>query len=104
MERLVQEIAEQNLDRETARAIPARAALPVPPAPSRGHGQLQDQALSAVPLQGSFRATADAPVHLSLSLRQPDVSREQVISTLEGLLAQLRSGELDARLRGRRHR
>jgi ParB family chromosome partitioning protein len=105
MERLVQEIAEKTLDRDAARYI-SRQSRDAAVAPGGAVEQESDnpdvQATHQPfhPKRIRFRVTADAPVHLSLSLRRPDVSREQVISTLEGLLAQLRAGEFDADFAG----
>ncbi len=115
MERLVQEIAEGNLDRHAARAI---AAAPGSPASGDGadegattlpEGPSPPDTSAAAgapprfrPLQIRFRPTANAPIHLSLSIRRPDVTREELISTLEGLLARIRAGELDGQLAGNR--
>ncbi len=94
MERLVQEIAEQNLDRDALRASAKN------PAPSQAAGDTAGRTATPRfrPITLRFKPEAGGPVHLSLSLRQPGVSREQVISTLEALLEQLRRGELDDRL------
>jgi len=93
MERLVQEIAEQNLDREQVRAS---ARTPSPEAASPGaHGGASGRFR---PLTLRFKPEHGGGVHLSLSLRRPGVTREEVIATLEGLLEQLRRGELDDRL------
>jgi ParB family chromosome partitioning protein len=97
MERLVQEIAEGNLDRESARAnaILGRAG--------EGSGtSLEDDSSARQgrfrPLQIRLRTTPNSPVRLSLSIRQPGVSKDEVIATLELLLQQLRDGDLDDRL------
>ena len=105
MERLVQEIAEKTLDREAARYISrqSRDGAAAPDGPAEQVIDTSEDLAAHEPFRPKrirFRATADAPVHLSLSLRRPDVSREQVISTLEGLLAQLRAGEFDADFAG----
>lgn len=92
MERLVQEIAEQNLDRESLRAA-ARA-----PGSEREAAAESSSTARFRPLTLRFKAAHGGPVHLSLSIRRPGVSREEIISSLETLLAQLRSGELDKRL------
>jgi ParB family transcriptional regulator, chromosome partitioning protein len=99
MELLVQEIAEKSLDREAARFLSRQ---------SHDEGSLEtagagagDQPVAASrfkPLRLRFRESNDAPVHLSLSIRRPDVSRDEVIRTLEALLEQLRSGGLDEQL------
>ena len=95
MERLVQEIAEGHLDREAAR-LAAQAGAPLSPA---------DDPRAPTPEQGRFRTvrirlqtTPSAPIRLSLSIREPGVTRDEVIATLETLLDQLRSGDLDGRL------
>ena len=96
MERLVQEIAEGNLDRESARAAAQHAPDPAEPqddgaGPAPGFERFR-------PLQIRLRAAGSAPVRLSLTIRQPGVSRDEIIATLEGFLQQIRSGELDERL------
>jgi len=96
MERLVQEIAEQNLDREAVRA--SAKSSPRSQSTTAGGASAAAAAPRFRPITLRFRPAAGAPVHLSLSLRQPGVSREQVISTLEALLEQLRRGELDDKL------
>ncbi len=97
MERLVQEIAEGNLDREAARhTLRAGAQADDPPSPDTEDGS--GPGSSFRPLRVKFHTTPSSPVHLSLTIRQPGISRDDVIATLEGLLEQLRSGELDDRL------
>ncbi len=102
MERLVQEIAEGHLDREAARlvaqtpGVPSRSADdpgddPVPPAHAPAGGAFR-------PLQIRLRAPGSVPVRLSLTIRQPGVSRDEIIATVEAFLQQLRAGELDDRL------
>jgi ParB family chromosome partitioning protein len=99
MERLVQEIAEGNLDRESARA----AAQSTPgPAREEEAGESDGDADPASqerfrPLQIRLRAPGSSPVRLSLTIRQPGISRDEVIATLENFLQQIRSGELDER-------
>ncbi|MGD1146326.1 MAG: ParB/RepB/Spo0J family partition protein [Thermoanaerobaculaceae bacterium] len=102
MEKLVQEIAEGNLDREAARlaAQGSRAERGDTTPVSAGDNQR-----SAASGQGRFRplrirlqTTPSAPIRLSLSIREPGVTRHEVIATLEAVLEQLRSGELDDRL------
>jgi ParB family chromosome partitioning protein len=98
MERLVQEIAEENLDRAAARAS----------ATSGGAGDTSQAASQETaadpahsrfrPLQIRLRTTPNSPVRLSLTIRQPGVSKDEVIATLEILLEQLKAGELDERL------
>jgi ParB family transcriptional regulator, chromosome partitioning protein len=103
MERLVQEIAEGHLDREAARL----AAQTPPPTAAATDGPADDPASTASareagtfrPLQIRLRAPGSVPVRLSLTIRQPGVSRDEVIATVEAFLQQLRAGELDDRLR-----
>ncbi len=99
MERLVQEIAEENLDREAARA----SALHGRPGQSPDRLDSSDDDSTAGqgrfrPLQIRLRTTPNSPVRLSLTIRQPGISRDEVIASLEAFLAQLRSGDLDERL------
>jgi len=99
MERLVQEIAEKSLDREAARYLSRQArdeGAPAPPSPAEADSVASDEAHRQFkPRRIRFRATSDAPVHFSLSLRRPNVSRDDVIESLESLLRQLREGEFD---------
>ena len=97
MERLVQEIAEGNLDREAARLLaqaPESAGAPAP----EGEGGDAGPTPRFRPLRIRFATTPSAPVRLSLSIREPGVTRADVIATLESLLEQLRAGDLDDRL------
>ncbi|NWF99963.1 MAG: ParB/RepB/Spo0J family partition protein [Thermoanaerobaculaceae bacterium] len=101
MERLIQEIVEGNLDREGARAAlrAPSAATPIDEAAEAGGGQDPTASRSGFrPLSLRFKPAPDAPIHLSLSIRRPNVSRDEVIQTLEELLRRLRAGELDERL------
>lgn len=94
MERLVQEVAEQNLDRASLReaaTVPAPEQRPADDREARADGRFR-------PVTLRFKAAAGGPIHLSLSIRKPGVSRAEVISTLEALLEQLRRGELDDKL------
>jgi ParB family chromosome partitioning protein len=50
------------------------------------------------PIQLRFRASPDAPVHLSLSVRRADVSRADLIAAIQEFLERLRAGELDDKL------
>ncbi len=99
MERLVQEIAEGNLDRESARALAQTGSEPA----AAEHGEEREGVDSANaierfrPLQIRLRAPGSSPVRLSLTIRQPGVSRDEVIATLESFLQQIRAGELDER-------
>ena len=99
MERLVQEIAEENLDREAARAsaLHGRAGE----SPDRVDSSDDDSTAGQGrfrPLQIRLRTTPNSPVRLSLTIRQPGISRDEVIASLEAFLLQLRSGDLDERL------
>lgn len=92
MERLVEQIAEQDLDREAARVVAKQpAADHIPDAQETSFPRFK-------PVSFRFRQSGASPVHLSLSIRQPGVSRDEIISTLEALLDQLRNGELDGKL------
>ena len=100
MERLVQEITEGNLDREAARAS---AHLGSEGAPDEGHDDSEGGPLAEGrfrPLKLRLRTSPNSPVRLSLTIRQPGVSREEIISILDELLTKLRSGELDEKLSG----
>jgi ParB family transcriptional regulator, chromosome partitioning protein len=99
MERLVQEIAEGNLDRESARAA-AHEGFDSEPEGQEGepHSAGSEPGLERFrPLQIRLRAPGSSPVRLSLTIRQPGVSRDEVIATLESFLQQIRAGELDSR-------
>ena len=107
METLVQEIAEGRLDREAARYTSQQLRQSEDEAGSEARtagdaaaafNQRADDDHSFRPIQIRYRAAADAPVHLSVSIRRPGITRAEVIQTLEALLAQVRSGELDERL------
>ncbi len=103
MERLVQDIAEGNLDRDGARAALRDGA---DDGPGAGPDASSDEPAEARserfrPLRFRFRTRPDSPVHLSLSLRRPDVDRAEIIATLETLIEQLKAGELDEQLRPR---
>lgn len=102
MEVLVQRIAEGNLDRESARLI-AQAG----PEPDESTAELDQTDLEQEdkagqpafrPLHIRFQSMPSAAVRVSLSIRRPGVSRQEVIEQLETLLQKLRSGEMDERL------
>jgi ParB family chromosome partitioning protein len=106
MERLVAEIAEKGLDREGARHLSRTGRLGGETAADgdatpdgTGESDTQPETDSSAapfrPRRLRFRAAPDAPVYLSLSLRRPHITRQEVISTLEALLEQVRSGSLD---------
>jgi ParB family chromosome partitioning protein len=106
MEQLVQEIVDGNLDREGARVSSRRlrsgeeSALPSANGPSSGEGaEAGDPGAPAFkPVQIRFRPSPEAPIHLSVSIRKPGITRNEIILTLEDLLARLKRGELDDRL------
>ena len=111
METLVQEIAEGRLDREAARYTSHQLKQgelgedPDETAAREEEGRREREAGADGgddsrfrPIQIRYRAATDAPVHLSLSIRRPGITRAEVIQTLEALLARVRSGELDERL------
>jgi len=99
MESLVQQIAEEGLDREAARASSQRLRdaeeLPTDGASSQADPSPVQRWR---PIQIRFRPASDAPVHLNLSIRRPGTTRNEIIATLEELLKRLRSGDLDERL------
>jgi ParB family chromosome partitioning protein len=100
MERLIQELAEGNLDREALRHAARRTDATNGEAarkPSTDDSH-PDASQRFRPRTIRFRVAADAPVHFSFSIRRPDVSREEVIATLEELLQRLRKGDLDETL------
>ncbi len=107
MELLVQEIAEKSLDREAARFLSQQTHQADGSASPAGEGlaeHLPEQGQRFKPLRVKFRESSDAPIHLALSIRRPDVSREEVIRTLEALLVQVRSGDLDEQLQAGKRR
>ncbi len=97
MERLVQEIAEGGLDREAARLAAQATDATTPPATDDEGGE-PPQPGRFRPLRIRIATTPTAPIRLSLSIREPGVTRADVIATLESLLEQVRAGELDERL------
>ncbi|MBZ5589972.1 MAG: ParB/RepB/Spo0J family partition protein [Acidobacteriia bacterium] len=102
MEALVQQIAEGNLDRDAAR-LAAQNPLATGDALAAA---LADDTQDEAPIgRGGFRplhlrlqTVPSSPVRVSLSIRQPGVSRDEIIANLEMLLERLRSGEFDERL------
>jgi len=108
MERRVQEIAEGNLDRQAARLLASKEAREgpseaaqrdqAPASTTAAHDSTGESPSRFRPLQIRYRPAPDAAVHLSLSIRRPGVTREDLIATVEALLAQLRAGELDDHL------
>ena len=107
METLVQEIAEGRLDREAARYTSQQLKQGDAGAPETDTEEAPVASPNAAhdgdagrfrPIQIRYRPATDAPVHLSLSIRRPGITRAEVIDTLESLLARVRSGDLDERL------
>jgi len=98
MERLVQEIAEENLDRAAARESAASGGASETPQGESAELDARSAQGRFRPLQIRLRTTPNSPVRLSLTIRQPGVSKDDVIATLETLLEQLKAGDLDERL------
>jgi ParB family transcriptional regulator, chromosome partitioning protein len=104
MEQLVQDIAEGGLDREEAREAARRLRRdPAATAADSRHAEVPSTNAASMagrfrPLRLYLRREADAPVHLSLSIRRPGITRNEVIAAIEETLDQLRRGELDERL------
>ena len=97
MERLVQEIAENRLDREMARLAAKHAPDAAGEAESfEGAGAARGGSFK--PIQLRFHDDADPGVRFAFSIRRPGVSREALVRTLELLLERLRAGEFDERL------
>lgn len=112
MERRVQEIVEGNLDRQAARLMAqSGTTTDTDPPPPITAGESEEEVAAngfeaAIParfrpLQIRYRPAPDSAVHLSLSIRRPGVTREELIATVEALLAELRAGQLDDRLANR---
>jgi ParB family chromosome partitioning protein len=102
MEVLVQRIAEGNLDRESARLIAQAGPEPDESTAALDQTDLEEEDAASEPafrpLQIRFQSMPSAPVRVSLSIRRPGVSRQEVIEQLETLLERFRSGEMDERL------
>jgi ParB family chromosome partitioning protein len=100
MESLVQLIAENSLDRAAARAA-AHAAHGAPDTPgSQSETEAGDSGRTGFkPVHLSLRTEPQSPVRLSVSIRRPGVSLEELIRSLEEILARLRRGDLDEELR-----
>jgi ParB family chromosome partitioning protein len=98
MERLVQEIAEGHLDRDSARMTALTGPAPDPDADPTSAAEQGGAQAGYRPLHIRVRTTPNSPVRLSLTIRQPGVSRADVITVLEALLDQVRAGDLDDRL------
>lgn len=111
MERRVQEIAEGNLDRQAARLMAQTPSTSTDAASPAAVDANEEQAAANGddpatparfrPLQIRYRPAPDSAVHLSLSIRRPGVTRDELIATVEALLAELRAGQLDDRLANR---
>jgi ParB family chromosome partitioning protein len=99
MERLVQEIAEGNLDREAARATASEGKGATSGTDTPGSDDVGGASARYKPQVIRLRPTPNSPIRISLSIRQAGVSKADVIATLQAVIEQLRSGELDDRLR-----
>jgi ParB family transcriptional regulator, chromosome partitioning protein len=100
MERLIQEIVENNLDRDALRET---ARLKTADSPDEASQEDEDAPshlgrFKAIRLR--FKPPSDLGIQFSLSIRRPGVSRQHIIATIEALLEQLRRGEHDERLAG----
>jgi len=99
MERLVSEIAEQNVDRETLRTLansPEAARRE-----SDDDGEDRTSSGGAVrfhPIRIRFQSEAGSAVQFAISIRQPNVNRDDVIRMLEAVLDQVRQGMIEERL------
>ncbi|MGC8915533.1 MAG: ParB/RepB/Spo0J family partition protein [Thermoanaerobaculum sp.] len=93
MERLVQAVLEQGADREALRAMQSGQSPRPQPEP--------EGAASAPgfrPIQLRYRPNPTASVRVSLTVARPGVTKEEILRTLEELIAKLKSGEYDDRL------
>jgi len=101
MEVLVQRIAEGNLDRESARLLAQAGPEPDESTAALEQTDLEEEAVDQPafrPVQIRFQSMPSAAVRVSLSIRRPGVSRQEVIEQLETLLEKLKSGEMDEKL------
>jgi len=101
MEALVQRIVEGNLDRESARLLAQAGPEPDESTAELEQTDLEEEAVDQPafrPLQIRFQSMPSAAVRVSLSIRRPGVSRQEVIEQLETLLERLKSGEMDEKL------
>lgn len=99
MERLVTEIAEQNVDRETLRALantPRHGPAPSDVDPEASNRN--EQVGRFRPIQIRFKPEAGRAIQFAVSIRQPNVTRDDLIRTLETILHDVRQGKLDERL------
>lgn len=93
MERLVQAVLEQGADREALRAMHSGQTPPPQPEPEG-----TASAPGFRPIQLRYRPNPTAPVRVSLTVARPGVTKEEILRTLEELMAKLKSGEYDGRL------
>ena len=98
MERLVQDIAENRLDRDMARAAAKQDHAPDAGASSADGRSDLGGAAAFRPIQMRFHDDADPGVRFAFSIRRPGVTRESLVRTLELLLERLKAGEFDERL------
>jgi ParB family chromosome partitioning protein len=89
---LVQEIADHGLDRESARAALREKGS----AATASHAPTPAKQDRFRPINIRFRRDSNAPVRISMSIRTPGITKQEVIATLEELLHKLRRGELDS--------
>jgi ParB family chromosome partitioning protein len=96
MTALLERLSQAGLDREALRAAlrAHRGDDDEPPRTTQGKGT----AAGFRPIQLRFRSTPDAPIHVSLSVRRPGVSRADLIAAIQEFLERLRAGELDEKL------
>ena len=99
MERLVTEIAEQNVDRQTLRAL---ANSPETAHPRTADDGRQQEARFR-PVQIRFKPESGRAIQFAVSIRQPNVTRNDLIRTLETILEDVRQGKLDDRLGAASH-
>jgi ParB family transcriptional regulator, chromosome partitioning protein len=98
MERLIQELVENNLDRESLRHS-AKHKPPDDPAEAATSEEGPPENIGRFrPVRLRFKPPTDLGIQFSLSIRKPGVSRQHVIATVEALLEQLRRGEHDEAL------
>ena len=95
MERIVQEVAQSNLDREGARFAAAQTQSEAQSRPSPDPSPHPNR---FKPISIRHQTSRTAPVRLSLSIRQPGMTRTDLINLVQEFLERLRSGELDAKL------
>jgi ParB family transcriptional regulator, chromosome partitioning protein len=95
MERLIQELVENNLDRESLRESARHKSAEGTDATPTGDEAASAQIGRFRTVRLRFKPPTDLGIHFSLSIRKPGVSRQHVIATVEALLEQLRRGDHD---------